>query len=70
MTWLQVTARPTGPASHAFQQDQQQHPSDGASGQQGRLTAALGTMWAHAVNLRLLMERQGQRRFLKVGTVY
>lgn len=64
----QVTARPSGPAAHAFQQpqaQQQQQPNDGG-GDGGQLAAALGTKWAHAVNVRLVLERQGDRRFIKV----
>ncbi|KXZ49492.1 hypothetical protein GPECTOR_21g718 [Gonium pectorale] len=33
----------------------------------GTLTAALGTKWAHCVNLRLVLERLHDRRFLKVA---
>jgi hypothetical protein len=34
--------------------------------QQGQLGAALGTLWAHSVNLRMVLERTGDRRFIKV----
>jgi len=30
------------------------------------LAAALGTKWAHSVNVRLVLERQGTQRFIKV----
>jgi len=34
--------------------------------QQGQYGAALGTLWAHSVNLRMVLERTGDRRFIKV----
>jgi hypothetical protein len=34
----------------------------------GTLAAALGTKWAHCVNVRLVLERLHERRFLRVGT--
>lgn len=33
----------------------------------GQLKAALGTKWAHCVNVRLVLERYHQNRFIKVG---
>eukprot|EP00878_Enallax_costatus_P014034 GHUV01014676.1.p1 GENE.GHUV01014676.1~~GHUV01014676.1.p1 ORF type:complete len:342 (+),score=88.81 GHUV01014676.1:305-1330(+) len=64
----QVTARPSGPTTHAFQQQQQQRPRPGdSSSSSGHVTAALGTKWAHAVNVRLILERFGDKRVVKVG---
>ncbi|WIA20431.1 hypothetical protein OEZ85_004844 [Tetradesmus obliquus] len=68
----QVTARPTGPATHAFQQQQRGLPGgSAATSKDGQLSAALGTKWAHAVNVRLVLERivEGgeERRFIKVA---
>jgi hypothetical protein len=44
--------------------------SSAAAGKDGQLAAALGTRWAHAVNVRLILERivEGgkERRFIKV----
>jgi hypothetical protein len=44
--------------------------SSAAAGRDGQLAAALGTKWAHAVNVRLILERivEGgeERRFIKV----
>jgi RAD51-like protein 1 len=60
----QVTARPTGPAAHAFQGGGA--PEGGGDGD-GHSAAALGTKWAHGVNVRLVLERQGARRFIKVS---
>ena len=50
------------PASHAFQ------GSAGPSSrqQESHLTAALGTMWAHAVNTRLVLESVADTRYIKV----
>mmetsp|Transcript_36776 Transcript_36776/g.81795 ORF Transcript_36776/g.81795 Transcript_36776/m.81795 type:complete len:187 (+) Transcript_36776:1-561(+) len=57
----QVTTRiQPGPRDIVGQQQQQQQPG-------GYLTAALGTVWAHCVNVRLVQERVGERRFLKVA---
>lgn len=61
---LQVTARPSGPAAHTFQQ--QPAAAAAAGGSRGGLSAALGTKWAHAVNVRLVLERVGERRIIKV----
>ncbi|PNH08874.1 DNA repair protein RAD51 2, partial [Tetrabaena socialis] len=55
----QVTTR-FGPAPGGRQQ---QHLGGGYGG--GQLTAALGTKWSHCVNVRLVLERLGDRRFLK-----
>ena len=61
----QVTTRMTGQvAAHSFQQQQQQ--PDGAGGG-GYVTAALGTKWAHCVNLRIILERLADKRYLKVA---
>lgn len=62
----QVTARPGGPTTHAFQQQRQTVPSGAAK--DGQLSAALGTKWAHAVNIRMVLERWQERRFIKVCT--
>lgn len=40
-------------------------PSSGAGATEDSL-AALGTKWSHCVNLRLLMERQADRRWIRV----
>jgi hypothetical protein len=63
----QVTARPTGPAVHAFQGGGGGAAAGGGGGggDDGHLAAALGTKWAHCVNVRLVLERQGERRFIK-----
>ena len=58
----QVTAQMYAPSSHAFQ---------GTTTSTGRpaqtqLTAALGTMWAHAVNTRLVLESVADVRYIKV----
>lgn len=34
---------------------------------EGAVGAALGTAWAHSVNIRLLMERRGDKRILEVS---
>ncbi|KAI8476143.1 MAG: hypothetical protein J3K34DRAFT_514052 [Monoraphidium minutum] len=60
----QVTSRPTGPAVHAFQGGAAP-ATDGADN--GHLAAALGTKWAHSVNVRLVLERQGTQRFIKIA---
>jgi hypothetical protein len=62
----QVTSRPTGPAAHAFQGGGADAAAGGEDGG-GHLAAALGTKWAHSVNVRLVLERQGAQRFIKVG---
>lgn len=72
---LQVTAKLTGPAVHAFQQAQaQQQPltaafsgSSSSSSTDGQLAAALGTKWGHAVNVRLVLERRGDTRVVTVS---
>ncbi|GBF98527.1 DNA repair protein RAD51 [Raphidocelis subcapitata] len=62
----QVTARPTGPAAHAFQGGGA--AAGGGEGEgDGHNAAALGTKWAHGVNVRLVLERQGARRFIKIA---
>lgn len=38
-------------------------------GGEGGLAAALGTAWAHAVNVRLVLERRGDERMLQVRVV-
>lgn len=58
----QVTAQVHAPATHAFQ---------GSAGlstrEQGfHLTAALGTVWAHAINTRLVLESVADVRYIKV----
>ncbi len=59
----QVTAQMYAPSSHAFQG---KTTSSGPAAQT-QLTAALGTMWAHAVNTRLVLESVADVRFIKVG---
>jgi hypothetical protein len=31
------------------------------------VSPALGTLWAHSVNVRVALERQAGRRYMKVG---
>jgi hypothetical protein len=66
----------TGPAVHSFQV--QPPPLQAAAGNQGlasnsstegQVSAALGTKWAHAVNVRLVLERRGESRVITVGAV-
>jgi hypothetical protein len=72
---LQVTARMTGPAVHSFQQPQPLGPAAGTamgastSSTEGQVSAALGTKWAHAVNVRLVLERRGTGRVITVSAV-
>ncbi|GIL73967.1 hypothetical protein Vretifemale_3961 [Volvox reticuliferus] len=68
----QVTTRINPPGEGGGQQQQQQQQQQpqqqqGPGGSGGSLTAALGTKWAHCVNLRLVLERVHERRFLKVA---
>ncbi|PNW88342.1 hypothetical protein CHLRE_01g025300v5 [Chlamydomonas reinhardtii] len=42
-------------------------PGPPGSAANGTLTAALGAKWAHCVNLRLVLQRLQERRFLKVA---
>lgn len=58
---MQVTTRIGG-------NKQQQGGTGGGGG--GQLTAALGTKWAHCVNVRLVLERVLERRFLRVRHVH
>ena len=60
----QVTAQMHAPTSHAFQ------GNTGANTRQqdSHLTAALGTMWAHAVNTRLVLESAAEVRYIKVSS--
>ena len=52
-----------GAASHGFQQQPNQPPQPSG----GYLQAALGTKWAHCVNVRLVLERaSADSRLLKV----
>eukprot|EP00798_Chlamydomonas_sp_ICE-L_P006745 gene6745-3418_t len=44
-----------------------QQQQQGQSKSKGTLTAALGTMWAHNVNVRLILERSGEHRYLRVA---
>jgi RAD51-like protein 1 len=56
----QVTTRMTGQVTaHIFQQQNK--------GEGGYLTAALGTKWAHCVNIRLVMERLADKRYIRVA---
>lgn len=71
---VQVTARMTGPAVHSFQQPQlppQAVPGNqgfaGTGSTEGQVSAALGTKWAHAVNVRLVLERKGDGRVITVS---
>lgn len=41
--------------------------SSGTDRDQSYLTAALGTLWAHAINTRLILERSGGHRFIIVA---
>ena len=68
---LQVTTNMSGgSASHGFQQqqqNQQQQPGASGSTSSGYLQAALGTKWAHCVNVRLVLERAAaDRRLIKI----
>ena len=58
----QVTAQMHVPTSHAFQGN----TLPAGQTPQTHLTAALGTMWAHAVNTRLVLESVADVRFIKV----
>lgn len=62
---VQVTAQVYGSAQHAFQ-----GTTSGASVRPagGHLTAALGTMWAHAVNTRLVLETAAGVQYIKVSS--
>lgn len=51
------------------QQQQQGGPGGSGGGGGGQLTAALGTKWAHCVNVRLVLERVLERRSLRVRHV-
>ncbi|KAG2449106.1 hypothetical protein HYH02_005854 [Chlamydomonas schloesseri] len=42
-------------------------PGPPGAGGSGTLTAALGAKWAHCVNLRLVLQRLQERRYLKVA---
>lgn len=56
----------TGPAAHAFQQPHV--PAAGEAGNsEGQVSAALGTKWAHAVNVRLVLERREASRAIMVS---
>ncbi|DBB01626.1 TPA: DNA repair protein RAD51 [Trebouxia sp. C0004] len=56
-----VTAQTYAPASHSFQDNT---ASIGQSAEK-QLTAALGTLWAHAVNTRLVLESVADVRYIK-----
>lgn len=58
----QVTAQVHAPANHPFQGS----ASTGNRQQESHLTAALGTVWAHAVNTRLVLESVADVRYIKV----
>ncbi len=64
---LQVTARFQDGPTHSFQQGASAAGSSTGLNAGGQLSAALGTKWAHCVNLRLVLERMGSRRFIKVS---
>ena len=56
-----------GGTAHGFQQQQQQQPGSGEAVGGGQLQAALGTKWAHCVNVRLVLERAAaDRRCIRV----
>lgn len=63
----------TGPAVHSFQQPQPLNPAApnamgaSTSSKEGQVSAALGTKWAHAVNVRLVLERRGNSRLITVS---
>lgn len=59
----QVTAQMYAPSSHAFQGN----TASTNQPAQTQLTAALGTMWAHAVNTRLVLESVADVRYIKVA---
>ena len=64
----QVTSRPNAAAAHSFQQAGGAGARGGSSSSSsGFLTAALGPKWAHCVNVRLVLERFGPRRFVRVS---
>lgn len=66
----QVTAKMTGPAVHSFQQQAPAPVQAALAGStEGPVSAALGTKWAHAVNVRLVLERKGDGRVITVGGV-
>uniref|UniRef100_A0A7S3R2M7 RecA family profile 1 domain-containing protein n=1 Tax=Dunaliella tertiolecta TaxID=3047 RepID=A0A7S3R2M7_DUNTE len=54
-----------GAQRHQAQSSMSATASAAGAGQQG-LGAALGILWAHCVNLRLVLERVGDRRFIKL----
>ena len=58
----QVTAQMSGQTTHAFEGD----AAAGTAPEPGQLTAALGVMWAHAVNTRLVLETIADVRYIKV----
>ncbi|KAG1657551.1 hypothetical protein FOA52_005437 [Chlamydomonas sp. UWO 241] len=63
----QVTTRLAGPATvHAFQHSEQ-GVLDTAATTGGYVMAALGTKWAHCVNVRVVLERLADRRFMKIA---
>lgn len=55
-----VTTTVGGAAVHDFQQPQPQH-------QGAHVTAALGALWAHAVNIRLVMQHGRQGRTIQIA---
>ena len=56
-----------GSTSHGFQQQHNPPPAAAAGSGGGYLQAALGTKWAHCVNVRLVLERAtAERRLIKV----
>jgi len=63
----QVTSRPNAAAAHTFQQAGGAGARGGSSSNSGFLTAALGPKWAHCVNVRLVLERFGTRRFVRIA---
>jgi hypothetical protein len=65
---LQVTARMQAAATHSTAAGGQSRPPPPPAGgdRSSGLNAALGTKWAHYVNVRLILEREGDKRSLKV----
>ena len=45
------------------------HPQAPGSAGDETVVAALGTLWAHAVNVRLVLESRQQTRYITVGLV-
>ena len=61
----QVTAQMSRQTTHAFEGN----AVASTAPEPGQLTAALGVMWAHAVNTRLVLETIADVRYIKVLTL-